>query len=201
MAWLRSVKSDDRSDEQLARRYQATGDQATLGQLYSRYLELIYGLCLHYFKDAARAEDATIDIYEELQRKLPDHEVDNFRPWLYRLARNHCLMVLRRSASHLDPRSQSVATGELLAADMQLADNSHLVNEAERKERLLTALSNCTDTLPQVQQECISRFYLSGESYAEIAATLKLSLNKVRSAIQNGRRNLKICLEGKDVHA
>lgn len=202
MAWLRSRRKDERSDESLASQYRTSEDQAVLGVLYARYLELMYGLCLQYFKDAARAEDATLDIYEELRLKLLKHQVDNFRPWLYRLARNHCLMVLRRGASHMTKDSSSVATyHELDPADMQLADNSHLEGEAMEKEALLLALETCTDLLPSTQSDCIRRFYLNGESYADIAIALTLTIGKVRSAIQNGRRNLKICLEGKQTDA
>ena len=202
MAWLRSRREDERSDESLASQYRTSADQAVLGVLYGRYLELMYGLCLQYFKDAARAEDATIDIYEELRLKLLKHQVDNFRPWLYRLARNHCLMVLRRGASHMTMDSSSVAThNELDPSDMQLADNPHLEGEAMEKEALLIALEACTDALPSNQSDCIRRFYLNGESYADIAVTLAFTVGKVRSAIQNGRRNLKICLEGKQTHA
>jgi len=202
MAWLRSKRLDERSDETLASEYRSSKDQKVLGILYGRYLELMYGLCLQYFKDAARAEDATIDIYEELRVKLLKHKVENFRPWMYRLARNHCLMVLRRGASHMTMDSSSVATHEGLdPADMQLADNLHLRGEAMEKEQLLLALEACTDALPENQSICIRRFYLHGESYADIAATLAFTVGKVRSAIQNGRRNLKICLEGKQTHA
>jgi len=202
MAWLRSTRIDERSDESLANDFRTSEDQAVLGLLYGRYLELIYGLCLQYFKDAARAEDATIDIYEELSIKLRKHQVDNFRPWLYRLARNHCLMVLRRGASHMTLSSTSVATDHILdPSDMQLADNSHLQGEAMEKEALLAALEACTDALPANQSDCIKRFYLNGESYADIAEALAFTAGKVRSAIQNGRRNLKICLEGKKAHA
>jgi len=202
MAWLRSRREDERSDESLAQEYRATEEQQVLGVLYSRYLELIYGLCLQYFKNAARAEDATLDIYEELRLKLLKHQVDNFRPWLYRLARNYCLMVLRRSASHMTMTSSSVATHhELDPADMQLADTSHLEGEAIEKEALLLALESCTEALPVNQSDCIRRFYLNGESYADIASTLACTVGKVRSAIQNGRRNLKICLEGKQTNA
>ena len=202
MAWLRSTRLDDRSDESLANEYRKSEDQAVLGLLYSRYLELMYGLCLQYFKDAARAEDATIDIYEELREKLLKHQVDNFRPWLYRLARNHCLMVLRRGASHMTMRSNSVATDHQLdPSDMQLADNSHLEEDAMAKEALLIALEACTEALPENQSDCIKRFYLHGQSYADISAACSFTVGKVRSAIQNGRRNLKICLEGKQTHA
>ena len=98
--------------------------------------------------------------------------------------------------------SSSVATHkELDPADMQLADNTHLEGDAMEKEALLQALEACTDALPVNQSDCIRRFYLEGESYSDIATALAFTVGKVRSAIQNGRRNLKICLEGKQAHA
>ncbi len=142
-----------------------------------------------------------MDIYEQLQTKLRVHEVEHFRPWLYRLSRNHCLMLLRKTASNLTLGSSSIATTTALeVGGMQLADISHPGDETDQRESLLTALESCQDELPQGQAMCIRRFYLEGKSYAELAASLKWSLNKVRSAIQNGRRNLKICVERKTSH-
>lgn len=198
MAFLRSARRDDRTDEQLASAYRATGDARLLGLLYARYLELVYGVCLQYLRDAGRAEDAAMDIYERLTTKLRDHDVAQFRPWLYRLARNHCLMILRRPASHLSPRSSSVAAvavGDGLPA-MHIADPAHLGLENAR-ETDLRHLEACTAELSAGQAACIRRFYLEGASYADVAAELDWPLGRVRSAIQNGRRNLRRCVERK----
>ena len=201
MAFLRPGRPDDaRDDETLAAEYRRGGgaDQSALGQLYARYLELVYGLCLQYLRDGARAEDATMDIYEQLRGKLLRHEVERFRPWLYRLARNHCLMLLRKPASSLTLGSQSVDETRAAALDgVQLADIAHQGDseDAYRREALLDALEHCRGQLPEGQSACIRRFYLEGASYAELAEELDLSLNRVRSHIQNGRRNLRNCLE------
>ena len=52
-----------------------------LGTLYLRYMDLVFGVCLKYFKDAEKAKDAVMDIYLELCSKLLHHEVENFKPW------------------------------------------------------------------------------------------------------------------------
>ena len=201
MAWLRKAQHTDQSDEQLAEQYRLQGDQAVLGMLYSRYLELIYGLCLQYLKDAGRAEDAVMDIYEQLQVKLKEHEIEKFRAWIYRLSRNHCLMLLRKTASSHTLKSSSVSDSQLIELDgVQLADISHQVDESNQREDMLNALETCREQLPEGQHECIRRFYLEGESYSELATSLGWELSKVRSAIQNGRRNLKICIERKTSH-
>ena len=59
-----SKKEEPQSDAALVAHYQQTGDQVSLSQLYERYIELVYGLCLKYFKDEGRAQDAVINIYE-----------------------------------------------------------------------------------------------------------------------------------------
>ncbi len=188
----------------LAASFRESGNPETLGLLYHRYLELIYGLCLQYLRDGGRAEDAAMDIYEQLHVKLREHTVEHFRPWLYRLARNHCLMILRRSASHLTRDSTSVPVyGGADIADMHYVDILHQDEGTVDvdQDRLLDALADCTDELNHTQATCIRRFYLEGASYQDLAEELGWALGKVRSAIQNGRRNLKLCVERTTHHA
>ena len=198
--------NSEASDEHLAARFRDSGDPEALGELYGRYLDLVYGLCLQYLRDGGRAEDAAMDIYEQLHTKLRAHAVDHFRPWLYRLARNHCLMILRRSASHLTRDSVSVPTyaGADLA-DMQIGDLLHQDGDdgdaALARERDLDALEACREELPAEQATCIRRFYLEGASYHTIAVERGLPVGRVRSHLQNGRRNLKKCLERNHQHA
>jgi len=56
-------------------------------------------------------------------------------------------------------------------------------------------MENCLKELVEEQKRCVHMFYLEKKSYKEICATLELSWSRVRSLIQNGRRNLKICME------
>jgi RNA polymerase sigma-70 factor (ECF subfamily) len=56
-------------------------------------------------------------------------------------------------------------------------------------------LKKCIDLLKAGQQECIKLFYLEEKCYQEIADLTGFELNKVKSYIQNGKRNLKICME------
>ena len=193
------------SDETLAARFRESGNPEVLGELYGRYLELVYGVCLQYLRDGGRAEDAAMDIYEQLHAKLREHAVEHFRPWLYRLARNHCLMILRRSASHLSRDSVSVrAYGGADVGDMQIGDLLHQDgdrgDDALARERDLDALEACRGELSADQAACIRRFYLEGASYRAIAEERGVPVGKVRSHLQNGRRNLKKCVERKTSH-
>jgi len=63
------------------------------------------------------------------------------------------------------------------------------------KEQHLQSMEHCLKTLPAEQKQCVELFYLQGKSYNEIVETTGFDWKQVRSFIQNGRRNLKICME------
>ncbi len=186
MNFLRNITTNE-TDKELVTAFKQSGNIDILSSLYQRYMDLVYGVCLKYFKDAERSKDAVMDIYIELTAKLKQHEVDNFKGWLHVLARNYCLMQLR------SPRNMK--TTEFNADFMQSAENTHLVGEAVEKEANFVKMEQCLKTLPQEQQETVRLFYLENKCYNEIAAATGHDWNKVRSFIQNGRRNLKICME------
>jgi RNA polymerase sigma-70 factor (ECF subfamily) len=151
-------------------------------------MDLVFAVCLKYFKDSDRSKDAVMDIYIELNAKLKQHEVENFRGWLHVLARNYCLMQLR------SPRN--LKTTEFNPAFMQSSDITHLNDEVFEKEASLKKMEDCLQTLPEEQKQTVALFYLEDKCYNEIAEITGQDWNKVRSYIQNGRRNLKICMEG-----
>ncbi len=141
---------------------------------------------MKYFKNAETAKDAAMNIYQELLTKLQSHEVENFKSWLYVLVKNHCLMQLRKEKKNI--------TVEFTAAVMQSEDFTHLDSVLE-KENELKKLEYCVEHLPVEQKQSIRLFYLENKCYNEIAEQTGFDWSKVRSLIQNGRRNLKICME------
>ena len=172
--------------------FKESGDIDHLGKLYQRYMDLVFGVCLKYFKEAERSKDAVMDIFDELNTKLRQHEVDNFKGWLHVLARNHCLMQLR------SPRNMK--TTEFNPAFMQSGQNTHLNHEALDKEENYKKLEQCIELLPAEQKQTVELFYLEKKCYNEIAAITGHEWSKVRSYIKNGKRNLKICMEEKQLN-
>lgn len=178
------------SDEDLVQLYQKSEDLEVLGKLYGRYMELVYGVCLKYFKNSNDSEDAVMSIFEELVVKVKKYEILKFRSWLHVFAKNYCLMRLRKSNKsvlniHFDPEF------------MQSLDISHPIDDDYILETTIKeeALNKCISQLPEQQKVCIQLFYYQGKSYKEIAEIKSENLSKVRSNIQNGKRNLKKCME------
>jgi RNA polymerase sigma factor (sigma-70 family) len=176
---------------ELLAEYRSTGDLELLGKLYEQYMPLVFGLCLKYFRDEEQSKDAVMQIFEELVKKLRVHEVANFKAWLYTLSRNHCLMVLRSSSKH-----------EMLSIDENFMENEAFVhlNLEDDTEEKLSIMAKCIEDLPSEQKVSINLFYIEQKCYKEVADQTGFELNKVKSYIQNGKRNLKICIEKNSEH-
>ncbi len=174
------------TDKELVDLYKKSTGLDPLGELYRRYMDLVYGVCLKYLKDSEAAKDAVMQVFEELVVKLKKHEVENFKPWLYQVAKNYCLMQLR------SPRNMKSV--EINPSLMQNEENVHL-NGVLEKEENLQKMEHCLKTLTEEQRTAIRLFYLQGKCYNEIVEATGYEWSQVRSFIQNGRRNLKLCME------
>jgi len=182
---LRNISSVT-DDDSLISRYKESGDLEVLATLYQRYMELAYAVSLKYLKDSEASKDAVMEVFEELIEKLKKHEVANFRSWLYTVVKNHCLMKLRASS-----RNKSVNLDE---NGMQFREELHQ-EDINEKEWQLQQMSDCIGKLADEQKRMIELFYLHQKCYKEITEITGLDWNRVRSLIQNGRRNLKICMD------
>lgn len=175
-------------DKELINRYQKSGDLEVLGKLYEPYLPLVLGTCLKYLKDRAESQDAAMQIFEKLAEALKTHEVTHFKSWLYVLTKNHCLMILRGQKGK-----------KFIEIDDSLMENVEAGHpEGEELELNLSKLEKCMEELAEEQKQCVQLFYLKEKCYNEICESTGYNYNKVKSYIQNGKRNLKICMERND---
>lgn len=181
----RAAKPVSTDDEGMLESYRQSGDLTVLGALFERYMPLLYGVCLKYLKDEEAAKDAVMGIFEELIIKVKQHEIKQFRSWVYVLGRNYCLMRLRSGK-----RMEEVSLDEV----MEFTPFLH-PEENNNKEEALNALERCMKKLTDGQRHSVQLFYLEEKSYREVVEATGYSMNDVKSYIQNGKRNLKICLE------
>ena len=178
-------------DARLLERYLETGRLDYFGELYNRYMPLVYGLCLKYLGSVEKAEDAVMQIFEELVPKIGRYDIKQFRTWIYTVARNHCLQQLRAAKAEipLESAPELMESGGIL----------HLLSTGEDGERRYLALEDCIEQLPDPQKVSIRLFFMEEKSYADIADLTRYAVKSVKSYIQNGRRNLKICMEKKGI--
>jgi len=152
-------------------------------------MHLVFGVCMKYLKVRDRARDAVMDIFEQLPEKIQKHEIRNFKSWLHVLTRNHCLMILRSAAYRREQHAEEISEWHMESASIKHHENG------QGMESDLNALKKCIEKLKSEQKACVSMFFLEERSYREIASQTEYDLKKVKSHIQNGRRNLKICME------
>lgn len=180
-------KDSEKTDEELIAYYRASSNLGAIGTLFSRYSAMTYGVCLKYLKDRDEAKDAVMQIFEKLTKSLVQHEIQHFKSWLHTTSRNHCLMAIRASKGKIE---------EFNEVFMETALVGHLENEADSREEDLQKLERCIEQLRGEQKDCVELFYLKSICYKDIALTTKMDIGKVKSHIQNGKRNLKNCMEG-----
>lgn len=188
---LRLLKKKEPDDEQLIAEYRSTADPAVLGRLYQRYMHLVYGVCLKYLKNREDAQDAVMALFEKLSTEVLNKKIETFKPWLYVVAKNYCLMQLRRQQS-INQKEKEFQNSEILF--MENVDVMHLNDEWE-PEVLDRRLQECLNKLRLQQRQCLELFYFEERCYKDISEQLQMDLKKVKSYIQNGKRNLKLCIE------
>jgi RNA polymerase sigma factor (sigma-70 family) len=174
---------DNLSDEALVNRYLQTGDKELIAVLFERYTHLVYGICLKYLQDSDHCKDAVMEIFEGLFHKLTVHQVMNFRNWIYSVARNHCLMALRKSDSYCKTKDRIAEAENAFEAPVYMEEEELLFPRG--------LISSAVEKLNPEQGTCIRLMYLDDKSYHDISVITGYSMNEVKSHIQNGKRNLK----------
>ena len=189
--WLFKKKNYS-SDEELALAYYQSGNKELLGDLFEKHVKTVFGVCLFYFRDKDVAKDAVMQIFEKLMVELRKTEVKNFKGWLSFVVRNYCISEIRKSKSkHFV--NESYLDFELKDANLEEEERIESVNEGMLLDYMKTSLH----LLKPAQKNCVELFYLKNLSYQQISDQTKLSLNEVKSNIQNGKRNLKLLIEEK----
>jgi RNA polymerase sigma factor (sigma-70 family) len=172
-------------DTDLVQLYRKSGDPQHLGTLFKRYSGLILGVCVKYLKNHAESEDAVMEIFEKLHLDLKRTEIDYFRGWLFTVARNHCLMKLRKAGLDVE-----------FPEDLPPIAAPEEEFDVER-EASLQQLEEALPHLKEEQKLCVELFYLQEKSYKQVASETGFTLNEVKTHIQNGKLNLKKLLKEK----
>jgi RNA polymerase sigma-70 factor (ECF subfamily) len=143
-------------------------------------------------KNEEDSKDAVMHIFEDLYQKLIDHEVSNFKSWLYSVAKNHCLMNIRKGKS--ENKAKEIIYEDIRREVMESADFFHPYNTNELNDEI-PKLKKGIEQLKTEQRTCIELLYLQDKSYQEVSDITGYSMKNVKSYIQNGKRNLKIFME------
>jgi RNA polymerase sigma-70 factor (ECF subfamily) len=176
------------SDQELLEFYGRDHNNEWLGVLFSRYLHLIFGVCMKYFKDENEARDQAQQVCLHVLKILPRHQVTYFKSWLYQVTKNHCLMQLRHaSGQRRHPPAPEGAFSEI--------QEESAVRDKLAQETRYAHLDEAMKQLNEAQRRCVELFYLQRKTYQQVADEAGFTLGEVKSHIQNGKRNLRQAME------
>lgn len=177
----------DINDSELLQRFWQTQNNEWLGILLQRYTLLLFGVCMKYLKDENEARDCVQQIFLKVIQEVSKYKIDYFKSWLYMVAKNQCLTLLRDKKGKVP-----VALTET---------NAHFAQEEQNGEEdpVITddLLKEALKGLNEEQYKCVTLFYLQKNSYQQISEITGYSLLQVKSYIQNGKRNLRLMIEKK----
>jgi len=174
------------SDDRLARRA-VGGDERAFAAIFDRYHQPLYRYCLAIVGDSQDAQDALQNTMVKVLRALPGEERRiELKPWLYRIAHNESIELLRRrrETRRLDP--ELAAPGAGLAA------------AAASRERLRGLISDL-DHLPERQRGALVMRELGGLDFAEIGTALGTSAGVARQTLYEARLGLRQMDEGREM--
>ena len=173
-------------DEALAGRA-AAGNQSAFAALYERYHGPLLGYCRSILLNEEDANDATQNALENALRALPRREPGRpLRPWLYRIAHNEAINIVRRR--------QPIAEGALDTDSLLTVPGPEV--DSEQRSRLAQLVDDLR-SLPERQRGALVMRELSGLSYDEIAVALGVSNEAARRAVFDARTALHAVVDGR----
>ncbi|MEP7168562.1 MAG: sigma-70 family RNA polymerase sigma factor [Bacteroidota bacterium] len=197
MWFIKSGNKNKSDDAEIISLYKESGDNLYVGILFERYSHLAFGVCMKYLKNEDDSKDAVLQIFENIIKDLKRFEIKSFAPWLHSVAKNHCLMQLRKKRMVFNDE-QGVQQAE--ATLLTIPSNMSFMTEDITEEQLKN-LDAAIGSLNAEQNKCIRLFYLQEKSYQEVSQLTGYNLNEVKSYIQNGKRNLRNYLISKRAYS
>jgi RNA polymerase sigma factor (sigma-70 family) len=173
-------------DELLAR-YAGRGSDRAFAALYERYHQPLYRYCRSILRDETDAQDALQSTFVgALQALKRDQRNAPLRPWLYRIAHNEAISLLRRRSRDASDELDAESLGMATSVEQEVADRA-------RWRSLVEDLSS----LPERQRGALLLRELSGLSHEEIALTLGTTTAAAKQAIFEARQALAEIAEGR----
>ena len=162
------------------------GDQAAFGQLVIKYQKRVYALTVRMCPTPELAEEAAQEAFLSAWQGLPFFRGDSaFSTWLYRLASNACVDLLRKEGRHQGPSLDDEAVSA------EVPDTRPMPEAAAEQKELRAQIEAGLRTLSPEHREVLILREIQQLSYDEIADALSLDLGTVKSRISRGRRQLR----------
>lgn len=170
------------------------GEREAYTELVRRYQQRLYSFVFRLLRHREEAEDATQEVFMRVFRSLPSYRPESsFTSWLYRIASNYCMDILRKRRQKvvsLFYKNIEEEEERLLEIPDASGDPESLFGDAELKR----TLQNAIDGLPPKYRLVILLRHREGLSYQEIADITGLPEGTIKAQIFRARRLLREAL-------
>lgn len=158
------------------------GDEIAFEQLFRQYKDKLYSFILHLSGSATIAEDVLQDVFLKIWRDRNQlTNIDNFNAYLYRMAQNTAINVLRRQSRE----------ALLLNEVQRLAPEGVQGDELLAAKEVRTALQQAINNLPPQQRKVYQLGKEQGLTYEQIAFTLGITTSTVRNHMVQALRSIR----------
>lgn len=170
-------------DFKLAQRA-AQGDMNAFAELYRRYKERVYSLCLRMTRNVAEAEDLTQEAFIQLFRKIGSFRGDSaFTTWLHRLTVNQVLMHFRRRNVKLELTTED---GDVPEQMVRGTENPRTMPVMDRIE-----LDRAIEQLPPGYRSVFVLHDVEGQEHEDIARKLNIAVGTSKSQLHKARMKMR----------
>ena len=164
-----------------------SGRQEDYTELIRRHHARVFGLCVSMV-GASAAEDSAQEVFLKAYDRLKDFRRDSaFSTWLYRVASNHCLDVLRRESRRRTESLEELTEREAPSLQRLLADPSDAARALEDADLVRAVL----DRLPADYRLILTLREMEGLEYKELMAAMDCSMDSVKAKLQRARRSFR----------
>ncbi|MCK4880343.1 MAG: sigma-70 family RNA polymerase sigma factor [Bacteroidales bacterium] len=159
------------------------GDRDAFSGLVDAYKDMVYTVCLRMLTSEADAEEAAQDVFVKVYRSLESfQEKAKFSTWLYRIAYNHCISVIRKKVKMIDLVDE-IPDGEVDEGEMNGLES---ISVEERSRYLKMAIESLAETDAVV----VTLFYYDEMSLDEIAEITGLTSGNIRIKLHRSRKKM-----------
>ena len=176
------------------------GDREAFTRLVEAHKRSVYGLAVRLLRDPEDARDAAQEAFVRAFQAIGTFDAAQpFAPWILRIARNHCLDVLRRRPA-VRPVSLEAPVGDDEDAPVRDVADENAERGDDRLERAETAsaLRRAVGALPDNYREVIVLYHVEHLAYADIARVLNVPMGTVMTWLHRARARLRESLAGVD---
>jgi RNA polymerase sigma-70 factor (ECF subfamily) len=159
------------------------GDKEAFAELVNAYKDMVYTVCLRMLNTEADAEEAAQDVFVKAYRSIGSFQSRaKFSTWLYRIAYNHCISVIRKKVKLID-LVDDIPEGEVDEGELNGLES---ISAGERSKYLKMAIESLAETDAVV----VTLFYYDELSLEEIATVTGLSNSNIRIKLHRSRKKM-----------